>query len=81
VVRAHDRVQKRDVLFHRDAIAEARRRLTPLLAGSGLLVSEAGAALGISRKYSVPLLEHLDAVHFTRRAGDRRHLAKPSPAL
>ena len=75
VVRAADRVQKRDVLFHRDAVAAARRVLAPLLAGGGVTVSEAGAALGISRKFSVPLLEHLDAVRFTRRVGDRRVLA------
>ena len=78
VVRARDRVQKRDVLFHRDAIEEARRRLAPLLAaGEGLLVKEAGLALGISRKFSVPLLEHLDAIRFTRRVGDRRVLGEP----
>ena len=76
IVRTHDRSQKRDVLFHRDAIADARHRLTPLLAHRpGLLVSEVGAALGISRKYSVPLLEHLDTIRFTRRVGDRRVLA------
>ncbi len=75
LVRALDRVQKREILFHRDAIQEARRRLRPLLATApGLLVGDAGAALGISRKYSVPLLEHLDAVQFTRRLGDRRQL-------
>ena len=57
VIRAHDRVQKRDVLFHRDAVDAARRILTPLLgAGPGLLVKDAGLALGISRKFSVPLL-------------------------
>ncbi len=82
VIRAPDRVQKRDVLFHRDAVAEARRRLAPLLAdGTGLLVREAGAALGISRKFSVPLLEYLDAIRFTRRVADRRVLAAlPPPA-
>jgi selenocysteine-specific elongation factor len=31
-----------------------------------------GAALGISRKYSMPLLDHLDAIRFTRRINDRR---------
>ena len=77
VVRALDRVQKREVLFHRDAIEAAQRRLAPLLAQApGLLVKEAGAALGISRKYSVPLLEHLDAIRFTRRIADRRVLAQ-----
>ncbi len=78
VVRAADRVQKRDLIFHRDAVEAARRTLEPLLAKEpGLLVAEVGAALGISRKYSVPLLEHLDAIRFTRRVGDRRVLARP----
>ncbi|WP_428374347.1 selenocysteine-specific translation elongation factor [Lichenicoccus sp.] len=78
VVRARDRVQKRDVLFHRDAIELARRMLAPLLAaGDGVLVKEAGTALGISRKFSVPLLEHLDAIQVTRRVGDRRVLGGP----
>ena len=76
IVRTYDRVQKRDVLFHRDAIADARRRLAPLLAEPGLLVKDAGAALGISRKYSVPLLEHLDTIQFTQRVGDRRILGR-----
>jgi selenocysteine-specific elongation factor len=77
VVRAPDPAQKRVVLFHRSAIEEARRRLLPLLLRPpGLLVSEVGAALGISRKYSVPLLEHLDQIRFTRRVQDRRILAE-----
>ncbi len=77
VIRALDRMQKREVLFHHDAIEAAQRRLAPLLAQApGLLVKEAGAALGISRKYSVPLLEHLDAIRFTRRIADRRVLAQ-----
>ena len=74
LVRATDRVQKRDILFHREAIEAARRRLPPLLAARSLLVSEIGAALGISRKFSVPLLEHLDSVQFTRRVAERRTL-------
>ncbi len=73
-IRTRDRVQKRDLLFHRDAIELARRRLAPLLTGAGLKVTEAGATLGISRKYSVPLLEYLDSIHFTRRVEDRRVL-------
>jgi selenocysteine-specific elongation factor len=77
LVRAHDSGQKRDVLFHRDAVATAQSRLRTVLVPPGLLVSEIGAALGISRKYSVPLLEHLDATGFTRRLGNRRVLARP----
>jgi selenocysteine-specific elongation factor len=79
-IRAVDVVQKRELVFHADAVENAKRHLAPLLARSpGLLVGEAGAALGISRKYCVPLLEHLDAIRFTRRVADRRVLAH-SPA-
>ena len=75
LVRTFDKVQKREVLFHHEAIEAARRQLTPLMSqGGGLLVREAGAALGISRKFSVPLLEYLDQIQFTRRVGDRRML-------
>lgn len=77
VIRAVDRVQRRAVLFHKDAILDARARLATAFPNAtapetGFLAREAGAALGISRKFSIPLLEHLDAAGFTRRAGDRR---------
>ena len=83
VIRAVDRVQRRAVLFHREAIRDARARLAAAFPGAGtpetgFLAREAGAALGISRKFSIPLLEHLDATGFTRRAGDRRAIvARP----
>ncbi|KQT50065.1 translation elongation factor [Methylobacterium sp. Leaf456] len=74
LVRALDRVQKRTILFHRDAIETGKAQLAQTFAGqpTGFLAKEAGAALGISRKFSIPLLEHLDTVRFTRRNGDRR---------
>ena len=77
IIRAVDRVQRRAVLFHREAVASARSRLLDAFpaaadAETGFLAREAGAALGISRKFSIPLLEHLDATGFTRRAGDKR---------
>jgi selenocysteine-specific elongation factor len=77
VIRAVDRVQRRAVLFHKDSILDARARLATAFPNAtapetGFLAREAGAALGISRKFSIPLLEHLDAAGFTRRAGDRR---------
>ncbi len=73
LVHTVDRAKGREMLFHRDAIQEARRRLAPLLERPpGLLVTEIGAALGISRKYSMPLLDHLDTIRFTRRVNDRR---------
>ncbi|MDR7039789.1 selenocysteine-specific elongation factor [Methylobacterium sp. BE186] len=76
LVRTIDRVQKRSILFHRDAIARGKAVLAERFARdeAGFLAKEAGAALGISRKFSIPLLEHLDAIRFTRRLGDRRVL-------
>ncbi|HET6518984.1 MAG TPA: selenocysteine-specific translation elongation factor [Geminicoccaceae bacterium] len=73
LVRTLDRVQKREIVFHREAVARAKRLLADALSGeAGFSVSEAGQVLGISRKYGVPLLEYLDSVSFTRRADDRR---------
>ena len=73
LVRTVDQVQRRAVVFHRDALDQAKRRIAATLARpEGFTAGEAGALLGISRKYSIPLLEHLDAIRFTRRVGDRR---------
>ena len=73
LVRALDKVQKREVVFHKDAVEQARRTLAAAFPdGAAFLVGDAGRALGTSRKYAVPLLEHLDAAGFTRREGDRR---------
>ena len=85
VIRAIDRVQRRAVLFHREAVAGARTRLIEAFPNAGtpdagFLAREAGATLGISRKFSIPLLEHLDATGFTRRAGDRRVIVALEPA-
>ena len=78
IVRAVDRAKGREILFHHEAIEEAQRRLAPLLERApGLLVTEIGAALGISRKYCMPLLDHLDTIRFTtqnqRTQDTRRH--------
>jgi selenocysteine-specific elongation factor len=84
VIRAVDRVQRRAVLFHREAVASAKSRLIDAFPDArtpetGFLAREAGATLGISRKFSIPLLEHLDATGFTRRAGDRRVIVALEP--
>jgi selenocysteine-specific elongation factor len=66
--------------LHGEAAAAARARLDePLRTGAGLTVSEIRDALGTTRKYAVPICEYLDRVGFTRRVGDRRVLAAPSP--
>ncbi len=73
LIRATDRDKGKELLFHSDAVAQARHVLAPLLgADEGLTVSQIAAALGISRKFCMPLLDHLDTVRFTRRTGERR---------
>ena len=70
-----ERTSNRTVVFHRDAIAEAERLLcAALFGGEGQTVSQLNAALGTTRKFSIPLLEYLDAVGVTKRAGDLRIL-------
>src|SRR3546814_6505970 len=79
LVRAVDRAKRKQMLFHRDAIDSARRRLEPLLQPPGLLVTEIATALDISRKYAMPLLDHLAANHFTQRIDERRARGSASP--
>lgn len=76
LVRAPDAVQKREIVFHREALATARRILRAHFGErpGGFLAGECGRLLGISRRYSIPLLERLDAERFTQRKGDRRVL-------
>jgi selenocysteine-specific elongation factor len=74
LIRTHDPGQKRDILFHPDAVREVQRQLSLSLPEEGMLVRDIGTLLGISRKFSIPLLEHLDSLQFTRRMGDRRVL-------
>ncbi len=77
LVRCVDHAKGRELLFHKDAIDEAQRRLQPVLAkGEGMLVTEIASTLGVSRKFAMPLLDHLDAIRFTRRKGDRRYLCR-----
>ncbi len=42
--------------------------------GDGWTVGEFREAFGLSRKYAVPLCEHLDKLKITIRSGDRRHV-------
>jgi selenocysteine-specific elongation factor len=51
------------------AIAEAARSEGPLT------TSRIRELLGTSRKYAIPMLEHLDSVGFTKRSGDVRTVA------
>ena len=60
---------------HGSAIEEAKRRVCEYLEARGeATVSELKNALGTTRKYAVPILEHLDRLGVTRRAADKRKL-------
>ena len=55
------------------ALEEVTSKVAGIIAGKGsMTVGDFKDALGISRKYAVPLLEHLDISGFTRREGDSR---------
>ncbi len=63
------------VLFLRETYDEAITRLVIYLREYGkITVAEARDLLGASRKYILPLLEHMDVLHITRRMGDERIL-------
>jgi selenocysteine-specific elongation factor len=65
-----------DLYLHSDTEAEMRRRLTErLTGGQGMTVAEIRDLLGTTRKYAVPLCEHVDRIGLTRREGDLRVLA------
>jgi len=63
------------VFLHGRAIEEATAKVTGYLAEhEEATVSELKNALGTTRKYAVPILEHLDRLGVTRRAADKRKL-------
>jgi selenocysteine-specific elongation factor len=62
-----------DLVFHRDTLADLRKRMLLEKAKSPKLdVARFKDLTGVTRKYAIPLLEHLDREHVTRRVGDER---------
>jgi selenocysteine-specific elongation factor len=62
-----------DLVFHRDALEELRKRISSEKAKSPKIdVAHFKDLAGVSRKYAIPLLEYLDREHVTRRVGDER---------
>ena len=74
LARAGLAVEAGPIWFATDAVEEAARRVSALLATSpeGVTVSDVRDALGATRKHVVPLLGHFDASGVTRRRGDLR---------
>lgn len=64
-----------EMSVHMDALAALRKALARIAARDGVItVASLRDEIGISRKYSVPLLEYLDTKRVTRRDGDVRVL-------
>jgi len=60
--------------LHAEWEQKLRQSIAERLAGGlGLTVSQIREILGTSRKYAVPLCEHLDRIGLTRRQGDVRY--------
>ncbi len=64
-----------DIAFARDPFEDAKKAIAQAIGDHGpLTASRIRELLGMSRKYLIPLLEHLDATGFTKRSGDVRVL-------
>lgn len=67
---------REDLLFHRDALERLAAALRAYADAHGperlIDVAAFKELSGVSRKYAIPLLEHFDRTHVTRRAGDLR---------
>jgi selenocysteine-specific elongation factor len=68
------------ILFPCEKYTDVIVRLVGYIREHGsMTVSEARDLLGTTRKYVVPLLEHMDALRITRRRGDQRLLGSNLP--
>jgi selenocysteine-specific elongation factor len=66
-------VETGGIWFTADAMLDARERIVAALSERGsLTIADARDVLGSTRKYVVPIMNHLDATGVTRRRGDDR---------
>ncbi|MBI4462499.1 MAG: SelB C-terminal domain-containing protein, partial [Acidobacteria bacterium] len=65
-----------DLLFHQSALGRLRELLRGYRQQKGERISVAAfkELTGVTRKYAIPLLEHLDRARVTRRVGDERFI-------
>lgn len=67
---------RQTIVFHRDAVADAAGTLKASYPGQmAFTTGDARATLNTTRKFIVPLLEHLDSKGATIRIGDMRYRA------
>lgn len=70
-----------EVILHSASIVEGAKRLEELFSRVGpFTAADAKDALETTRKFAIPLLEHLDRLGRTRRVGDRREFREDEAA-
>ena len=75
LVPLHNRETNRTLVFHHHNIDGMVHKLQQAFPGSAAFtVADARKLLDTSRKFAIPLLEHLDGLRVTVRIGDRRKL-------
>lgn len=77
VLRQHKRLVRVEggLLFHRDAVEQARQILLDFFGREGRLESvKFKYLLDTTRKFAIPLLDHFDSAGVTRRVGNTRYL-------
>jgi selenocysteine-specific elongation factor len=68
---------KEDLFFHKEAIEELKGRLVDFIKEKGEIATpELKNLTGVSRKYTIPLIEYFDKIQLTVRIGDKRILRK-----
>lgn len=64
-----------DFVYHRSTLDAVKEKMTSrFAAGTKFSVAEFKETLDLTRKHSIPLLEYLDRIKFTRRQGNERIL-------
>ena len=75
-IRLHNVSLKQSLVFHSEAIAAAASTLRSSFPGQAAFTTgEARSTLNTTRKFIVPILEHLDSQGTTTRIGDTRYMA------
>ena len=68
---------KEELYFHKKVIEELKKRLVGFIKGKGEITTpELKKLTGVSRKYTIPLIEYFDKTQLTVRIGDKRVLRK-----
>ena len=66
-----------NLFFHREAVKNARQKLTAFIEKEGMLESvKFKYLLDTSRKFAIPLLDYFDRIGVTHRVGNTRYLKK-----